>query len=333
MASSSVIRLHHVANGTCTARLVDAAGLPGSTSLWADPLYDGAVPGGLSDDELLEVRARHLGGGDGSAATEPWNDLREWRRAIAAHDRYDELVLWYEHDLFDQLNLMQVLPWIREHVPAAATVSLVCVGSFPHHPHFKGLGELAPDQIAELFSGRERVGHARFALAAHAWDAFRASTPEALDDLRRGDTAALPFLAPALTRLLQEYPWTRDGLSRSERRLLALVASGPTTLATIFPRMTTPGDVLHMTDRGLVDLAGALAATSPPLLVLDPPTDGPPLDAVVALTAAGEQMLAGDADRVRLCGIDRWIGGVHQRGHAGVWRWDEAAQQVTRERL
>ncbi len=331
--ASFAARVHHVANGTCTTRLIDAAGLPGTTSLWADPLHDGPVPGGLTDDELVEVRARHLGG-HGAAAVDPVNDLRRWRAAIDARDTYDELVLWYEHDLFDQLNLVQVLPWIRERLPSEATVSLVCIGSFRGHPRFKGLGELAPDDIVELFGARERVRHAQFALAAHTWDAFRAAAPDALDDLRRGDTEALPFLAPALTRLLEEYPWTRDGLSRTERRVLSLVASGPTTLATIFPRVTAPGDVLHVTDLGLADLVDALARTSPPLVVVDP-LDGTSsaLDRVVALTAAGADVLAGRADRVRLCGVDRWIGGVHLKGHDGLWRWDDTAQQVARERL
>lgn len=333
MTSSPGPRLHHVANGSCTTRLIEAAGLPGTTSLWADPLHDGPVPGDLADGDLLEVRARHLGGG-ASAAVDPLNDLRRWRDAIAAHDRYDELVLWYEHDLFDQLNLVQVLPWIRERLPSEATVSLVCVGTFRHHPDFKGLGELTPAEIAELFGARERVRHAQYALAAHAWDGFRAAAPEALDDLRRGDTEALPYLAPAITRLLEEYPWTRDGLSRSERRLLALAAPGPTTLATLLPHMTEPGDVLHVTDSHLADLADTLARTSPALLVADAMDDADgPLDRLVALTAAGDDVLAGRRDRVRLCGVDRWIGGVHLQGHAGVWRWDADAQQVRRERL
>src|SRR5436190_16186181 len=45
-------RFLHVANGTSTTRIIEAAGIPGACSLWADPLYEGPVPGGLSDTEL-----------------------------------------------------------------------------------------------------------------------------------------------------------------------------------------------------------------------------------------------------------------------------------------
>ena len=62
MTNAGRTRFLHVANGTCTTRLIEAAGIPGAWSIWADPLYEGPVPGGLSDAELVEVRTRHLSG-------------------------------------------------------------------------------------------------------------------------------------------------------------------------------------------------------------------------------------------------------------------------------
>src|SRR5262249_34700419 len=110
MTAASGTRFLHVANGTSTTQTIEAAGIPGACSLWADPLYEGPVPGGLSDDDLLEVRRRFLAGPEDSTSTaragshpaqDPVNDLREWRAAIEHHDAYDELILWFEHDLFD----------------------------------------------------------------------------------------------------------------------------------------------------------------------------------------------------------------------------------------
>jgi hypothetical protein len=48
----------------------------------------------------------------------------------------------------------------------------------------------------------------------------------------------------------------------------------------------------------------------------------------VSLTDIGRAVLAGNADRVQTCGIDRWLGGVHLHGHGPVWRWDEGRQRV-----
>jgi hypothetical protein len=322
----------HVANGTCTTRLIESAGIPGTVSIWADPLYEGPVPGGLSDADLVEVRTRHLAGPAGHADVDPANDLRNWRAAIERHESYDELILWFEHDLFDQLNLLQLLTWIRERLPPAKPVSLICIGAFPGHPQFKGLGELSAHELASLPDTRRRVSDAEYVLAAHAWDAFRAPTPEALDTLRRDDTRALPYLAPAVARFLQEYPWTTDGLSRTERRLLQLAAKESIDLTAAFPRMHDGENAYYVTDLSLADLAGALSQTSPPLLTRTAGRtgDGQSLDGSVTLTDFGRAVLAGRSDRIATCGIDRWLGGTHLRGDKEVWRWNAERQRIAK---
>jgi RNA polymerase sigma factor (sigma-70 family) len=337
VADSAHNRFLHVANGTSTTMTIEAAGIPGACSIWADPLYDGPVPGGLSDGALLDVRRQFLGGpGDLAAAftgpnprLDPANDLRQWRAVIEAHDAYDELILWYEHDLFDQLNLMQLLPWIRERLPASKPVSLICIGSFPGRPDFKGLGELTPDELASLLETRAPISDAQYQLARRAWDAFREPTPEALDRFRREDTSALPFLAPAITRFLQEFPWTIDGLSRTERRLLELARGEGIALWTAFPRMHEGEQYYYVSDTTMAELAETLSSTSPALMTLDvsAPNDHV-LRGRIALTDSGRSALAGRLDRVSTCGIDRWFGGVHVQGRDGLWRWDEEAQRI-----
>src|SRR5829696_7507854 len=101
----------HVANGHSTTGLIEVSGLPGRTQVWADPLNEGPVPGNISDDELLLVRARFLAS-DPEHARETAADLKGWRDAVDNDAAYDERVLWFEHDLFDQLNLIQLLAHI-----------------------------------------------------------------------------------------------------------------------------------------------------------------------------------------------------------------------------
>ena len=315
-------RFLHVANGSSVTHTLAEAGVPGLLSIWADPLHDGPVPGGLSDEELLEVRRNFHEGPPGGPSDDPVNDLRRWRQIIEQHDGYDELVLWFEHDLFCQLNLIQVLSWIHHRVPSSKVVSLICIGSYPGRPDFKGLGELTPAELAPLLDTRQPVSESQYALVERAWKAFREATPEALDDFRRTDTSALPYLAPALARFLQDYPWTVDGLSRTERRLLQLADAGNVTLAQAFPRMHEGESAYYVTDTSLDDLVEALSNTSPPLLARR--ADG------ASITAAGRAVLRGEQDRISLCGVEeRWLGGVQLRNDATVWRWDDARQRIT----
>jgi hypothetical protein len=319
-------RFLHVANGTSTTDTIRQAGLPGRRSIWADVLYDGPVPGDLADDRLLELRARHLASSD-ARYPEVVSELQGWRAAID-EPSYDELVLWYEHDLFDQLNLIQLLDWIGRR-SLAADVTLICVGSFPGRPRFKGLGELTPSELASLFETRQPVREAQYQLASRAWSTFRASDPRALESLLGDDLSALPYLARALRRLLEELPSTTDGLSRSERRLLELTAAGPIDVFTAFPLMSEGEDAYYITDGSLRQMLEDLGSAPSPLIFIDGTFDDRPLpDAVITITDTGRTVLAGQADRVRLRGIDRWLGGVHLQGSGPIWRWDQASERT-----
>jgi hypothetical protein len=337
ITATAVTRFLHVANGSCTTDLIHEAGLPGVMSVWADALHDGPVPGGLSDDELLPIRAKFLAdelpaaGATADAAAE----LTRWRAAIRDTSSYDELVLWYEHDLFDQLNLIQVLTLIGQQMgpsngqqtSASKRVSLICIGSFPGRDRFKGLGELTPAELAPLIDTRQPVTATQYALAARAWEAFRASDPRSLDALVHAaasrdaavDMSALPFLEAALRRHLEEFPWTTDGLSRTERRVMELAQAGPIAFAEAFPRVQEGETAFFIADLSLQNVIERLAAAAPPLIVSG---------RALTLTDTGRAVLAGEIDRVTHCGIDRWLGGVHLEGRCPTWRWNPETQRI-----
>lgn len=321
----------HVANGHSTTGTIREAGIPGLLSIWADPLHEGPVPGGLSDADLIDVRARQLAGdsGEGPSLHEVADDLRAWRTVVDDDGGYDELVLWYEHDLFDQLNLIQLLDWIGRR-KRAKPITLICVGSFPGHPHFKGLGELRAEELLSLFPTRVAVEDAHYDLGSRAWQVFRAADPLILDAFVRGDTSALPFLAPALLRHLEEYPWTRDGLSRTERRILSLLQHGPMDIWKMFPALHEDETAFYIADGSYWSIAEALATAQPPLVSMDITSRAPGrLPAgTMALTDVGRAVLGGHVDRISVCGFDRWFGGVHLTAPDRVARWDHAQGRI-----
>jgi hypothetical protein len=319
-----------VANGTATTAIIHEAGLSGLSSIWADPLHDGPVPPDLSDDELIAVRARFLGEGPAENAADVAAELRTWRAAIDRIDAYDELVLWYEHDLFDQLNLIQILSRIRCTAAPSRAVTLICIGSYPGRPRFKGLGELTPDELSSLFDTRQPVTSAHYDVAARAWEAFRSPDPRAIERVLKGDTAALPFLEDAFERYLEEFPSVHDGLSRTERRLLELTTSTPVDVRSIFPRMHDLETAFYISDLSFWGLIQTLSSLLPPLVAVDVEArlDRQLPRATIALTEDGEAVKQGKADRIRLSGIDRWLGGVHLQGSGPMWRWDEGQARI-----
>ncbi len=311
----------HVANGHSTTGLLDASGIGGRTMVWCDPLNDGPVPGNVSDDELIRVRAAFLAGSP-DAVGEVVADLSGWRAAVDDQESYDELVLWFEHDLFDQLNVIQLLTHLSSR-PSTKPISMVSIDSYPGHANFKGLGELQPADLAALFETRHPVAAEQLALAARAWTAYRSPDPRAIESLLTADTSALPYLSRALARHLEEFPSDTNGLSRSERRMMELAIERPADLQQTFPRMQDGEAAYHLSDLSFFDRVNDLATSTPPLLTinLQHPKDSDMPVGTIALTKQGREVALGNADRVQLCGIDRWLGGVHLEGRGPAWRW------------
>ncbi|MBY0497377.1 MAG: hypothetical protein K2Y23_24510 [Cyanobacteria bacterium] len=271
------------------------------------------------------MRARFLASHP-DEAREVAADLQQWRHTVDDESAYDELVLWFEHDLFDQLNLIQLLTHIGQR-RRSKPVSLICIDRYPGHPNFTGLGELPPHDLEGLFPARRAITESQIAAARQAWAAYRSPDPRALEALLKTDLSALPFLAAALARHLEEFPSDRDGLSRSERRMLEQAIDGPAQIHTAFPRMHQGETAYYIADSWFFDRAKDLSDASPALMQLTITLDQPnALPAgTIALTPEGRGVLQGEADRVKLCGIDRWLGGVHVHGHGRAWRWSDRA--------
>jgi hypothetical protein len=311
----------HVTNGDCAADRLRAAGMEGAILPWRDVLHDGPVPAGLALEALSRVRADFIATGmpDPDAVR---RGFAERDRVLAASAAEDEVVLWFEHDLYDQLQLVQVLDWFADHPHPRLTLI--------NPPEY--LGMMDADRMRALFAARTPVTPAQLALGRRAWDAFRGPDPRAIGTLADAeDAGALPHLRDALVRLLEEYPSADDGLSRSERQALQAFAAGAGTVREAYPRAHhAVEDPFWMGDSSFVSLVEALAGGSAPLLELHGTEDGGhrELDRGVRLTPAGRDVLEGGADAVRLHGIDRWIGGVRLDGRAVPWRWDRRARRI-----
>jgi hypothetical protein len=324
----------HVTNGESTARTLRRTTIGGSVLPWQDVLHAGPVPA-EARPQLLERRSAFLsacGWGSAAAILASLQDRdEELRRAFA--DRA-EVVLWFEHDLYDQLQLVDVLALAREE---GAAPSAIVVDSFPGKPGFRGLGELTTAELETLWPARAEVSEAALETASAVWDAFRAPEPVAVADWAVRGASALPLLGAALRRLLEELPAPGDGLSATERTALRAIEAGASTPtaaflgAQDFEPAPFLGDgwffrALAELGRGearLVETADGDELPAPPPLGDGRRFAGLP----IRLTATGRRALAGDEDRVELLGIDRWVGGTHVVPDA-VWRWDPDRQRL-----
>jgi hypothetical protein len=309
----------HVRCGTDIRVGLVRAGLTGAFVEFVDPLCQGPVP---LEGDPLEIRARFVASAYDIPLPLARQDLARQMYALEATTEAGRVVLWFEHDAFDQLILARILAFYAER-GAPRTLELVQVNRYPGVDRFKGLGELSAAALRMLWDDRHPVDPAMLELGAKVWEALRQPSPSALGELTRASDA-LPELGPAVLRHLQELPWRGDGLSLTERMALQIVAGGPLSAGEAFARFGDRDTGMHL---GLGDsmffamLRRLAAAPSPPIVIARGSRESAHRD-VVTLSPAGRRLVAGELDWLTTRPLERWVGGVRVSPGMPDWRWD-----------
>jgi len=292
-------RIVHVCSSDSTADTLSLADLPGEIRVWGDTLDQGPL---LAVGDTEHYKAR------GGSADETQR-LADWDKGFDEAVRAEELILWFEADISSQFALARLLSRLaRRGLPK--TLTIVSIDRHPDVPNFVGLAQLKPEQLAELWARRTPLSRDAIDEAITTWIALTSSDPRALPFLMRR-VKALPYLAGAIERHLEELPDPTSGMSRTERQLLAAVARGETDLKAsvqaIDPRYPIT-DTLLSHALSTFEQLGFTAGT--------------------AITALGRQALAGAIDRVHEHGIETWRGAVHLTGRGPAWRWESRERRL-----
>ena len=313
----------HITNGDSAGNLIRDAGMSGDILPWRDVLHEGPVPAGLDLAGLSGIRADFI-------ASRGWGDSGDIARSFRERDRrlqsfaeYDKVTLWFEHDLYDQLQILQVLDWFADAPLAGVDLTLICTDNY--------LGCLDIDGIRAMPEYEEPVTDAQLTLAGDAWARFRAPTPESWCALADLDTACLPFLGGAVERMLQEFPNVANGLSRTAHSALNLANENPLPPGRLFAEQQGTEERIFMGDLSFWSVLHELLGGPSPLVSLASGRSivipGNPND-IVSLTDLGRSVLAGERNWLDHHSIDRWIGGVHLTT-GSIWVWDDDTKSIT----
>ncbi len=316
----------HVHNGDSSADILRRSGLAGERLVWREALIAGPTPANASADEWRELRARHLAEDYGADFEECRKTLATQEESLERFREHEEVVLWFEHDLFCQTLLVYLLDWFARRELGATKLSLVCAGEF--------LGQLTPAQMASLFETRREVTAAELSLGAEAWRAYSSPDPRAIEELLAGDTSALPYLRDALLLHLARFPSTRNGLGRVENLALELIESGHAEFPSLFQTFGRAGAAYGLGDAQFWNDLKRLAEARRPLLErFGAGADEAREFAASAfkLTPFGEAVRSGRDDFLKSNGIDAWLGGVHLSSGRDLWRWNEQEQKLILE--
>jgi len=237
----------HVTNGDSAGDVIERSRFEGRVLSWQDVPHEGPLLPGTRRD-FLHARAAFL-------AEEGWRDAATIRRALEGRDRKllealregREVVLWFEHDLLDQLQLIEILSLAGEPDCNLTGLQLLNTDAVEGRLEFHGLGELEPDELEPL------------------WPLRRPVTPELVETLVEGPLTPPELFVQSARRevapfLGDSWFWQRLArLARGQRPLVSTAGGAP--IPEPPPRGDTPAFVqtrFQLTDHGRAVLDGEL---------------------------------------------------------------------------
>ena len=313
----------NITNGDSAANIMEEAGISGTFLPWRDVLHEGPVPANLSLDALSKVRAQYIFDRGWISSSEVASCFTDRDKLIKSFSDYYQVILWFEHDLYDQLQLIQILDWFADQKLNGTTLSMICIDRY--------LGMLSPAEMSALVGEEKAVTPTQLTLAKKAWAAFCAPSPITWHSLLSENTSALPFLEGAIVRLLEEYPNKKNGLSRTAHEALKILASANMPAGKLFGLYIDTEERKFLGDTSFWCILREMLGSQPALLTLakDMELTLPSRpEQVLSITSAGQNILAGKMNWLDLNQVDYWIGGVHQQTE-NMWHWDDESKNIS----
>jgi len=360
----------HITNGDSTGEMLkEISHLEGDIICWRDVLHDGPLLN-TSYENYADSRAKFLAATVNNTLlnqekptneTDILQDFIDRKATLERLDQYDEVILWFEHDLYDQLQIIEIMAALNEQGGTNRKLSIICIGEHPEVPYFYGLGQLTLKQLSALYPCRECITQAQLDIGTKIWAALRSPIPDdLLSRLEEIPVQEFPYMKPALMRFFREFPALENGLTQTQWYLLNAIAepcqdlpalmrfleqneaagslakdvcardryqeivAGEATFGRLFHQLQELESAPFMGDLWVKKELDTLCQAKVPYVTCPFVDKEHPVgrNTQYEITDAGRQALEGELHWGDLNDYDMWRGGVHITGGSPMF-WDE----------
>lgn len=216
--------LLHITNGDNFTSKLQSLHLKGDIITWREMLCEGKTLCAVGSESFWKTRFEFLN--KNYKVSKSWfveKTLKEYR-SLCNHKQQDQIVLWFEYDLFCQINMLAVLSWLKTH-RRHAEISLVCSGKEDESDKLYGLSELSDEKLLNLYENRTILSQDDIEFADYVWQLYCSDNPIRLENLIAHNNFQFQYLSEALRAHLKRFPTIKNGLNEMENRILDTAAS------------------------------------------------------------------------------------------------------------
>ncbi|MGB5437573.1 MAG: DUF1835 domain-containing protein [Maribacter sp.] len=213
--------LLHITNGDNLTNRLGSMDLKGDIITWREMLCEGRTLTNVGSETFWKTRFEFLN--KNYKVSKSWfieKTLKEYR-SLCNHKQQDQIVLWFEYDLFCQINMLAVISWLKSH-RKYAHITLVCSGKEDETDKLYGLNELSNEKLMQLYENRIELSQDDIEYADYVWQLYCSDNPIRLENLTDFNNFQFNYLSGAIKAHLKRFPTIRNGLNEVENHLLQL---------------------------------------------------------------------------------------------------------------
>jgi hypothetical protein len=213
--------LLHITNGDSFTERLQTLPLNGDIITWREMLCEGKTLSAVGSESFWKTRFEFLN--KNYKVSKSWfveKTLKEYR-SLCNHKQQEQIVLWFEYDLFCQVNMLAVLSWLKTH-RRHAEISLVCSGKEDETDKLYALNELSDDKLVSLYENRTILSQNDLEYADYVWQLYCSDNPIRLENLSDYKNYQFDYLSDAIKVHLQRFPSIKNGLNGVENHILNL---------------------------------------------------------------------------------------------------------------
>lgn len=220
---------YHVLTGDALLSNFPDGKLEGAVIINRECLIEGPLKS-LSLDDFWENRNTYL------SMTYPESEINyeddvlfEFEKLQSLEDG-DEVNLWFEHDLFCQVNL-----WFTINLLPKKDLAVYRVFPVVKNPKdlWHGFGPMSSAGLMNCYNGKELLSPADIKLGQHLWKAYASNDMKTLAELSQAKSMAYPYLQEVCEAQIQRIPHGNQ-IGRPERVLKEIIDGGDKTFEKAF---------------------------------------------------------------------------------------------------
>jgi len=215
----------HILNGDSTKQIFSHANLEGDIIVFREMLCEGSIHENVGSDAFWKKRYAFFEKEIGITKLDYFDKTISELTKLEDLSNYSEVILWFEFDLFCQVNLMALCSYLLKNYRKDIQYFLVCTGQEKGTKYLQTLSDYSPRDYELLFENRIKLSKHDLLFAEECWRKYVENNYVELQQFNFNRSAKFRYLQKAIDQHLKRFP-DKNGLNQIQNKILELIEMG-----------------------------------------------------------------------------------------------------------